>query len=60
MMTRMCAFVNEMDKSGHEKKGRMFLFVIMVFMALVNGSAVWSQTTYPTQIGVEVSDRPTG
>ena len=35
------------------------LFVIFTLTALAGSSTLWSQT-YPTQIGAESSDRPTG
>jgi fibronectin type 3 domain-containing protein len=35
-------------------------FVVLTFMALAGHGAALGQTTFPSQIGVEVADRPTG
>jgi hypothetical protein len=40
--------------------GKFAGLVVFASMALAGSSAVWSQTTFPGKIGVEVADRPTG
>jgi len=41
------------------RKGR-FAFWIAALLVTLLAPLVWGQTTFPTQIGVEVGDRPTG
>jgi len=41
------------------RTGRFALFALFSLTALAAGPTLWSQT-YPTQIGTEASDRPTG
>jgi fibronectin type 3 domain-containing protein len=52
-------FLMERMVSFGSRLGNVFLTILT--LAVLSGSAtLWSQTTYPTQIGVEVGDRPTG
>ncbi len=39
---------------------RIASFIFLALAVMIGSSTLWSQTTYPGQIGVEVSDRPTG
>jgi fibronectin type 3 domain-containing protein len=56
-MMRARAFAKWIEMLG---RARTIFFFAAVLNVLANGSAAWSQTTFPTQIGVEVADRPTG